>query len=264
MFGAFRTAPSMTRCQPLEYDTIDSQNNDVVDALSEAMIHYNGEQYELMPIPDRGKVSTHAIHGTLFKESCIERYDVYRRQKLNQDHHHHHHHGTTTKTATSIDTTREMKPDSSTDQHADVVAIVTFGSDLDGHQNIVHGGIIALIVDDVLGFGYFAILLREHECRMMERNIYSNNNNSTQQEDTFDPNIVAVTANLSINYRAPVPTNTTVVVEATIVLDDETAKSRRERNKFHWNVKVTSLDRATTYCQATSLYVIPKRQILLQ
>ena len=126
---------------------------------------------------------------------------------------------------------------------------------MNGHQNIVHGGILALLIDDVLGFGYFAILLQEYESRM-------HRNNDSEPVDSFDPHVVAVTANLNINYRAPVLAGSTVVVEASIVLDDESTKRRRDKHKFHWNAKVMSLDRATTFCQATSLYVIPKRQLL--
>ena len=247
------SAASMTRCHPLEYDVDSRSDAAVVPAdtpfkePSELILQYNGAQYELMPIPDRGKVSTHAIHGTLFKESCIERYDVYRRK-----------HREDTSTSASTDGTGDVTTE--VIDHADVVAIVTFGSDLDGHKNIVHGGILALIIDDVLGFGYFAILLREYEGRM-QRNSHSNNDKG-MPEVTFDPNVVAVTANLNINYRAPVPTNSTVVVEASIMLNDESAETRRESNKFYWNVKAVSLDRTTTYCQGTSLYVIPKRQLL--
>lgn len=243
IYGAFHSTPFMTRCHTLEYE-IDPHSSTAI----QSELIYNGEKYELMPIPDRGKVSTHAIHGTLFKESCIERYDVYRRRRRPRDDD-----GAVT---ARVDNTKEIRSDCN--NHADVVAIVTFGSDLDGHKNIVHGGIIALIIDDVLGFGYFAILLQEYECRL-ETNSRSNNGTL---EESFDPDVVAVTANLNINYRAPVPTNSAVVVEATLVRNDETGESRRERNKFYWNVKVTSLDPTTTYCQATSLYVVPKRQII--
>ena len=249
MLGTFRTtAPSMAWCHPMD-NNIDSWNNDnaeVTSAVSTRDRHepsktiiYHGEEYELMPIPDRGKVSTHAIHGTLFKESCVARYDVYRRKRA--DHF---------PPTSSIENTTATSTD-----HADVVAIISFGCDLNGHQNIVHGGILALLIDDVLGFGYFAILLQEYESRM-------HRNNDSEPVDSFDPHVVAVTANLNINYRAPVPAGSTVVVEASIVSDDESTKRRRDKHKFHWNAKVMSLDRATTFCQATSLYVIPKRQLL--
>ena len=35
-----------------------------------------------------------------------------------------------------------------------VVAVVQLGNNLDGHEGVIHGGILALQVDDVLGFAY--------------------------------------------------------------------------------------------------------------
>ena len=248
VFGAFRIEPTRTWCSSLEYGR-DTCNDDAGADFSndQAELIYNGKKYLLMPIPNRGKVSTHAIHGTLFKECCIGRYDVYRRKQRERDA------GTV---ITSIDSTEGMS--THINENADVVAIVTVGSDLDGHNKIVHGGIIALVIDDVLGFGYLAVLLQEAELRS-EKN--RNNSNGTIT-NTFLPDVVAVTANLNVNYRAPVPSNTTIIVEAKLMPNEGSVESRREKHKFYWNVKVVSPDRGTTYCQATSLYVIPKQQLL--
>ena len=247
VMGAFHTAPRKTWCSPLEC-SMDAHNENTVDASTheQTELMYDGEEYVLMPIPDRGKVSSHAIHGTLFKECCIERYDVYRRKRRQRD-----------PAEISNDTANGNA--THVTNLADVVAIVAVGSDLDGHNNIVHGGIMALLIDDVLGFGYFAVLLQEDELKKD-----TNNDNNGTTTSALIPDVVAVTANLNINYRAPVPSNSIVVVEATLVPNEESNGTRREKNKFNWNVKVMSLDRSTTYCQATSLYVIPKRQLFSQ
>lgn len=247
ILGAFHVERTKTWCSPLE-SSMDSYNEytDAAFTQNQSELMYNGEQYLLMPIPDRGKLSTHAIHGTLFNDCCIARYDVYRKRRKS--------HSTTTNTARTTNATEDKS--TRVTEHADVVAIVTVGSDLDGHNNIVHGGIIALVIDDVLGFGYFAVLLQEAEQQ------WEKNGNNSTTTDTILHDVVAVTANLNINYRAPVPSNSTIIVEATLVPNDELAETRREKNKFYWNVRVVSLDRTTTYCQGTSLYVIPKRQLL--
>jgi acyl-coenzyme A thioesterase PaaI-like protein len=215
----------------------------------QAELMYKGKKYVLMPIPERGTVSTHAIHGTLFKKCCIERYDVYRREQNTIK---------AAATTTSTDTEQVVPSQVPESAGADVVAVVTLGSNLDGHNNIVHGGVLALVIDDVLGFGYFAVLLQEDEELRLGKNTSINDGTTAE---AFRSNVIAVTANLNINYRAPVPSNSTVVVEATLVRNVESAETRREKNKFHWNVEVVSLDCATTYCQATSLYVIPKKQL---
>jgi acyl-coenzyme A thioesterase PaaI-like protein len=234
-----QTSSRTTRCNPVSGHMNDEILSDRRATPTNQLFAYsnlnNDIQYELMSIPDRGKLSTHAIYGTLLKESCIERYDVYRlmRRPL----------------VSVLTTTTDALP------LPDIVAVVTIGNELDGHNRVVHGGVLALIIDDVLGFGYFATLLQEYELRLVSNNC---NNNATINR--FDPDVVAVTANLNINYRAPVPAGTTCIVEATLVSSTNAEGRRIDTNKFHWNVELKSSDRSVTYCQATSLYVIPKRQ----
>jgi acyl-coenzyme A thioesterase PaaI-like protein len=58
---------------------------------------------------------------------------------------------------------------------SDLLCIIKFGAALNGHPGVVHGGITALLFDNTFGWLFFA------------RSIP-----------------VGVTANLNINYRAPV------------------------------------------------------------
>jgi acyl-coenzyme A thioesterase PaaI-like protein len=94
-----------------------------------------------------------------------------------------------------------------------VLSFVTFGKSLNGHSGVVHGGILSLIFDDVFGFAYHALGVPH-----------------------------AVTANLNVDYRAPLPQE----LEA------------REGRKLHWKAQLTSMDHQTLYAEATSLYVIPR------
>eukprot|EP00934_Nitzschia_sp_Nitz4_P006127 Nitzschia sp. Nitz4//scaffold19_size178191//13705//14463//NITZ4_001955-RA/size178191-processed-gene-0.44-mRNA-1//-1//CDS//3329540613//6117//frame0 len=111
-------------------------------------------------------------------------------------------------------------PGTSTDTPV-VIARVQLGKHVNGHPGIVHGGIISLLFDDTFGFGFVALGVAK-----------------------------AFTANLSINYRAPLPAGT--VVEMKAYLD------RQEGRKLFWKADMTSLDGTVLYAQGTSLYIIPR------
>ena len=102
-----------------------------------------------------------------------------------------------------------------------VIGHVQFGKNLDGHPTVVHGGILSLIFDDICGFAYEALGVSH-----------------------------AVTANLHIDYRAPVPAGTEVRVA--VQLDT------REGRKLFWKAQMTSMDQETLYAEASSLYIIPR------
>jgi acyl-coenzyme A thioesterase PaaI-like protein len=172
------------------------------------------EEWELMIVPDRGKLHSHVIFGTLLAaegqqedptNDLIERYEVYR--------------CTTGTTGTTSSTTR-------------VRAVVELGGKLNGHPGVIHDGILAMLIDDVLGFGFRAAGIN-----------------------------MAMTANLNINYLSPVPANSTILIDAHLV--------RREGRKLYWKVVVTNNNAAAAddppgsttvvYCNATSLYIIPRQ-----
>lgn len=150
------------------------------------------ESYIRMPLPTRAtEYKGHAIFGLLHGENMIESYEVFKR---------------------STDDTENSNV---------LVALVKFGDRLDGHPGVVHGGILSLVLDDALGFGYEAIGVEK-----------------------------AVTANLNINYRTPVPAGATVRVAAQL--------DHREGRKIYWTAQITSLDKSIIYVEATSLYIIPR------
>ena len=73
-----------------------------------------------------------------------------------------------------------------------VVAVVQLGNNLDGHEGVIHGGILALQVDDVLGFAYEEIP------------------------------IPMVTANLNLNFGRPLLPHTKFLVQA--FLDEQVGR----------------------------------------
>eukprot|EP00980_Cylindrotheca_fusiformis_P005601 scaffold1184_cov132-Cylindrotheca_fusiformis.AAC.22 len=149
------------------------------------------ESYQKMVVPIRAaQFKGHAIFNLLLGEQMIERYDVFKRP-------------------------------ATTNNEDVIIAYVKLGDRVDGHPGIVHGGILSLIFDDSLGFGFEALGVP-----------------------------MAVTANLNIDFRAPVPAGTTVRVAAQL--------ESHEGRKLFWKAQMTSVDKETLYAEATSLYIIPR------
>lgn len=145
--------------------------------------------YEKMALPARG-LEGHAIFGVLLGENMIERYDIYKR------------------------------PEGSDNENI-IVAHVKLGSRIDGHKGVVHGGILSLLFDDALGFGFDALGVK-----------------------------MAFTANLTVDYRAPVPAGTMIRLQAQL--------AHREGRKIFWKAQMTSMDGETLYAECSSLYIIPR------
>ena len=149
---------------------------------------------ELVPIPDRARESSHVIFGILLAKNQLEKYDVY----------------------------KVIGNNNNDDNDEDVVlANIKLGTNLDGHTGVVHGGMLALLLDDVMGMAFHVMGVN-----------------------------LAYTANLNINYRQPVMANTQVVVRVKC--------ETREGRKLYFVAQMTSSDSSILYCEATSLYIIPK------
>jgi acyl-coenzyme A thioesterase PaaI-like protein len=148
------------------------------------------QSYHRMKLPERGHSDGHALFGILLGENMIESYEVYRR------------------------------PDGSADENV-LVAYIKLGNRIDGHPGVVHGGILSLIFDDALGFGYEALGVK-----------------------------MAVTANLNVDFRAPVIAGTSVRVVAQL--------EHREGRKLYWKAQMTSMDKKIMYAEASSLYIVPR------
>lgn len=110
----------------------------------------------------------------------------------------------------------------STDKTA-LRARVRFGSKACGHPRIVHGGALASVLDDTLGTLFLA----------SGRNGF--------------------TANLSVDYRKPLPAGTDVFVQATI---DRVETSKSGSHKVYLTGAVVSAeDPSVVYTQGTALFI---------
>ena len=158
-----------------------------------------GYHYERMIPPEEQREAleqSHVVFGTLLQDDLVSRYSVYRRVHHNKQE--------------EESFPREL-----------VVADVKFGSRVNGHEGIVHGGILALLLDDLMGYAFYAMGIR-----------------------------MAFTANLNVDYRQPVPENTQVIMRVGL--------QERQDRKLYFVAQITSPDGHVLYVEATSLYIVPR------
>eukprot|EP00547_Thalassionema_nitzschioides_P004325 CAMPEP_0194223580 /NCGR_PEP_ID=MMETSP0156-20130528/35485_1 /TAXON_ID=33649 /ORGANISM="Thalassionema nitzschioides, Strain L26-B" /LENGTH=135 /DNA_ID=CAMNT_0038954789 /DNA_START=213 /DNA_END=616 /DNA_ORIENTATION=- len=134
-----------------------------------------------MELPSRNKQKSHAIFGHLLKADYIEKYEVYKR----------------------INEVGMESPEL-------ILVNVQLGSQLDGHEGVIHGGILSLLFDDAMGFAFTAMGIK-----------------------------VAFTANLNVDYRAPVLANSKVVIRVRL--------SKQEGRKLFFSAQMTNPDSSLLY-----------------
>ncbi len=108
-----------------------------------------------------------------------------------------------------------------------LVSISYLGGDLCGHPGLVHGGLLATLLDEGLARCCFAAL----------------------------PNKVGMTANLNINYRAPAQANSFVVLRA---------KTTKVEGRKAWvegriETLVAEGEKPTLLVEATALFIEPRQ-----
>lgn len=154
--------------------------------------------YQQMNHPTRAQSESHVIFGHLLQPNLLEKYHVYKR--INKDN----------------DSLLE-KPSQEI-----VVADIKLGERLNGHEGVVHGGVLALLLDDVMGYSFEAMGVN-----------------------------YAVTANLHIDYRLPVPAGTLIVIK--VYLKEQVGR------KLYFEAQITCpKDSSKVYAEATSLFIIPR------
>ncbi|KAI7855905.1 HotDog domain-containing protein [Circinella umbellata] len=107
----------------------------------------------------------------------------------------------------------------------EVMAAVHLGKDLCGHPKIIHGGMIATLLDEILACVAMPAL----------------------------PNKIGFTANLNIDYRKPLAADQWVILRGKL--------DRAEGRKAYVKAWIESPDGETKYSEATSLYIGPKTPI---
>jgi 3'-phosphoadenosine 5'-phosphosulfate synthase len=108
-----------------------------------------------------------------------------------------------------------------------LVSISYLGTDLCGHPGIVHGGLLATILDEGLARCCFAAL----------------------------PNKIGMTANLNINYRAPAPAGAFVVLRAKTTK----VEGRKAWVTGHIETLVGEGETPVILVEATALFIEPRQ-----
>lgn len=108
-----------------------------------------------------------------------------------------------------------------------MVAISYLGNELCGHPNIIHGGLLATMLDEGLARCCFAAL----------------------------PHNIGMTANLNINYRAPAKADTYVVLRATTTK----VEGRKAWVEGRIETLVNEGETPVVLAEATALFVSPKQ-----
>ena len=107
-----------------------------------------------------------------------------------------------------------------------LVSIIYVGEDLCGHPGIVHGGLLATLLDEGLARCCFPAL----------------------------PNKIAMTVNLNINYRKPAPAEHCLVLRAKTVK----VEGRKAWVEGHLETLVDDGQEPTVLCEASALFVEPR------
>eukprot|EP00588_Corethron_pennatum_P025243 CAMPEP_0194315850 /NCGR_PEP_ID=MMETSP0171-20130528/12630_1 /TAXON_ID=218684 /ORGANISM="Corethron pennatum, Strain L29A3" /LENGTH=250 /DNA_ID=CAMNT_0039071831 /DNA_START=28 /DNA_END=777 /DNA_ORIENTATION=+ len=159
--------------------------------------------YELIKylgLVDQPWVDGHAIHGSLRKDSLVERFLVYKNLTFTSPH--------------SLLEGQHV-------EGAEIVLVdARLGNKLNGHVNIVHGGISSLLFDEAFGHAFFVVGNMR----------------------------IGFTANLNVNFRSPLPANTDVVIRVYL---DRIEKSR----KIFLKARMESSDGSILYADATALFI---------
>ncbi|KAI2472164.1 Adenylylsulfate kinase-domain-containing protein [Annulohypoxylon bovei var. microspora] len=108
-----------------------------------------------------------------------------------------------------------------------LVSISFLGDELCGHPGIIHGGLLATILDEGLARCCFAAL----------------------------PHKIGMTANLNINYRAPAPAGSYVVLKATTTK----VEGRKAWVEGRLETLVGEGEKPLVLAEATALFVMPKQ-----
>lgn len=108
-----------------------------------------------------------------------------------------------------------------------LVSITYLGTDLCGHPGVIHGGLLATILDEGLARCCFAAL----------------------------PNKIGMTANLNINYRAPAPAGAFVVLRAKTTK----VEGRKAWVEGHIETLVAEGEKPTVLVEASALFIEPRQ-----
>lgn len=99
---------------------------------------------------------------------------------------------------------------------SEVRAFFSTGSGVNGFPGVAHGGFVAAIVDEVMGFLINSNRTATESAASPPENVSNSGQSHQQNVPLGPPGSSVVTAELTIKYRRPVPTGETLLVYAWI------------------------------------------------
>ena len=164
------------------------------------MAPFQAERYQRVVLPDNLLQSHHAVFGKsglLGADGSLERFDIW------------YHPPRRRQPAPGGKQTPSRKRN---EEHAELVVFdLQVGHKLTGHGGLVHGGIISLLFDEAIGWGYQCFAHESH-CRGRGDGSHKRRHvdkrpaiDQTIQWKDLDATQPAVTANLNVTYKQPLP-----------------------------------------------------------
>lgn len=157
---------------------------------------------------------SHAIYETLSGENLIERFNVYRCMEQNEP----------------LSSHQQFHPTNNGLRKYEVLLVdIKVGTKLNGNHGIIHGGIISLLFDEAMGWA---------------RGIMTHPN---------DPTVIYVTANLTVNFRAPFMEGSEAVIR---VYHENTVNG-----KVRFSAVLEAHDGGLVYAEAGGLFLPTKSKL---
>jgi len=181
--------------------------------------------YEKMEPIEAALKSQHAFNA-LQGPGKIERYDVYRCVGSSSSE--------SLTSSSSASASSKASPSSSRRREL-LMAKIQIGKNLNGHDGIVHGGIISLLFDETFGWAYDAI------GRSLDKRY---------GDDDFP---LAVTANLNVDFRSPLPADSNAVIRV--------YHERTEGRKIYVNGRMESTDGSILFSESSALFITIKENM---
>ncbi|KAL3817369.1 hypothetical protein ACHAXA_005004 [Cyclostephanos tholiformis] len=188
--------PNLAICEPIRDVESDNDDDDDDNDDNDSDVGFYYLRMNPKEVERTSLSDSHAIFGALSGTGMIERYDIYRR--------------------VLDDVAVERKPRGGSSRREVVIVNLSVGDKLNGHGGIVHGGILSLLFDEAMGWAY--------ECLRHE---------DDWLDDPSSP-VTAVTANLTVDFRAPFVEGSEGVIR---VYHDE-----RKGRKIYFTAKLESKD----------------------
>ena len=197
-----------------DYDEEEESSSNSSANNDDGRINYYYKKMNPNDIDRTSRMDSHAIFGALWGESLIERYNIYQRIDTNT-------------------TERDEKIIPIPSPRELAVVDLKVGKKLNGHRGITHGGIISLLFDEAMGWAY--------ECLQ-------------QREQIDSSGMIIVTANLTVDFRAPLLEGSEAVIR---VYHKET-----RGRKIYFDARLESKDGNILFAEATSLFVLARSEKL--